>query len=48
MVNSVGSQAVEKSRVSPAKRSHYKHFTNIQTRWADNDVRSYSMRVPGG
>ena len=45
MVNSVGSQAVEKSRVSPAKRSHYKHFTNIQTRWADNDVYGHVTNV---
>ena len=28
----------EKNRPVPMKREHYRHFTNIQTRWSDNDV----------
>ena len=35
----------EKSRPVPMKREHYRHFTNIQTRWADNDVYGHVNNV---
>ena len=35
----------ENNRVFPAKRSDYRHFTNIQTRWADNDVYGHVNNV---
>ena len=35
----------EKSRPVPMKRGDYRHFTNIQTRWADNDVYGHVNNV---
>ena len=35
----------DKQRVLPVKRSEYRHFTNIQTRWADNDVYGHVNNV---
>ncbi len=35
----------EKSRVSPLSRADYRYFTNIQTRWADNDVYGHVNNV---
>ena len=35
----------EETRVLPVKRDHYKVFTNIQTRWSDNDVYGHVNNV---
>ena len=32
-------------RVAPSPRSHYPRFSNIQTRWADNDVYGHVNNV---
>lgn len=35
----------EKNRVLSAKRAEYRYFTNIQTRWSDNDVYGHINNV---